>query len=99
MTIVNTTETHRIFPCIDRHHKDKLETYLNIRVASRTNRNDTKDIGLWYENGVSLKVKLASFLTGKILKGYYSEEEPTNLNDRIFKVWHIMIESYKQLSI
>ena len=76
MTLSNLTEYFRIFPLIDSHQKQKLEAYFNIRVVSRANKNNIKDIPVYFDTGVRVKVKPKSFELGKVKKGYYTDSEP-----------------------
>lgn len=87
MITSNLTEHFRVIPIIDSHHKDKKTSYVNIRVTSRTDRNKTYDIPVYFENGIRMKVIPASFKEGRVSKGYYDESEMLFINDRIFNVW------------
>src|SRR5688572_4922761 len=87
MNINNLTAHHRVYPSIDSHHKNKKETYINIRVVARKNRNKTVDIGVYQSNGVRLKVKYESFVDGRVKNGYYDHNETIQINDRIYTIW------------
>lgn len=87
MNANNLTTHHRIYPSIDSHHKDKKETYVNIRIVKRKDRNKTIDIAVYWSNGVRLKVKPASFSKGQVTRGFYDEAETNRINEWIIKVW------------
>lgn len=89
----NKTEQFRILPYLDSHHKHKKETYAFIRVVNRNDRNKTTDIPIYLPDGIRLKVKYQAFEAGKILDGYYSEQETITINDRIEEIY-IAVKKY-----
>ncbi|HTF20413.1 MAG TPA: hypothetical protein VK658_20215, partial [Chryseolinea sp.] len=87
MNVNNLTDHHRVYPSVDSHHQEKQDTYVNIRAVARKNRNKTIDIGVYHSNGVRMKVKHASFSEGRVRNGYYTPEETSTINDRIYEIW------------
>lgn len=91
MTISNLTAKHRVYPSLD--YNGKPETYLNIRIVERQNRNKTVDIPIYKANGTRVKVLVKSFEDGRIKKGYYPDNETLELNNLIESL-HRKIKDY-----